>query len=501
MVNASKIINTITGSIQNETIRKQIPILSEANTLGVVWSVIDQNEDVYCAFAQALINRIAKVSFDDNTDWRDPIREFIGGGTETPLGYFEQQIGENPLSPHNFDPNDFTAILRRYGSDTKAVYYQRNYKRYFAITIDYDGLKEAFISDDAFLAFIRLKRNELKVSYELNSYNTFLEIICANYAGGAFIKKPLPSVITESDIEAFTIDINTYYDNFQFYSKDYNNYANIEGANGAYYTTTKPEDFIIIARSDIINTYMVKSLASAFNMSMAELKGKILKIPEFGFDVINGDTGQVLGHESTDIAFMICDRRLFHFVKNLDKYMEQSNAGNLTVNLFHHYWNTYGINPMANCVVFYQQTENEKYLDVQVAQPLIRQDVPAQVVVTGSEAATTNIIDPAGISVGNLNFEDFSEDSIKAIVNSLGFNEAFLTGNSTVADIVDAESIETINGGYKLNLTRSNTNLQTISELANMPEETAGYIEFKIHSAHSGGEQIAKLYFTVGADY
>lgn len=499
MVNASKIINTITGSIQNETIRKQIPILSEANTLGVVWSVIDQNEDVYCAFAQALINRIAKVSFDDNTDWRDPIREFIGGGTETPLGYFEQQIGENPLSPHNFDPNDFTAILRRYSSDTKAVYYQRNYKRYFAITIDYDGLKEAFISDDAFLAFIRLKRNELKVSYELNSYNTFLEIICANYAGGAFIKKPLPSVITESDIEAFTIDVNTYFDNFQFYSKDYNNYANIEGASGAYYTTTKPEDFIIIARSDIINTYMVKSLASAFNMSMAELKGKILKIPEFGFDVINGDTGQVLGHESTDIAFMICDKRLFHFVKNLDKYMEQSNAGNLTVNLFHHYWNTYGINPMANCIIFYQQTEQEKYLDVQVAQPLIRQDVPAQVVVTGSEAATTNTLLFQDLSVGNLNSDDFSEENMKAIVNALGFT--YSGEENTVADVVDVESIETINGGYKLNITRSNTNLQTISELANMPEETAGYIMFSITSVHSGDEQTVKLYFTVGADY
>ena len=155
MVNASRVINSITGSIQNEQIRTQIPVLTQANTLGAVWAVLEANTDIYSAFASALVNRIAKVTFNDNTDWRDPIREFIGGGTETPLGYFEQEIGENPLTPHNFDPNDFMAILRRYGSDTKAVYFQRNYKRYFAVTIDYDGLKEAFVSDDAFLEFIR----------------------------------------------------------------------------------------------------------------------------------------------------------------------------------------------------------------------------------------------------------------------------------------------------------------------------------------------------------
>lgn len=497
MVSASKFINTITNSIQNQEIREQIPVLTGTNTLGQVWSVLEANTDLYSAFASALVNRIARVRIEDNTDWRDPIREFIGGGTEEPLGYFEQHIGENPLTPHEFDPNDFTAILRRYGSDTKAVYFKRNYKRYFAITIDYDGLKQAFVSDDEFLRYVKVKRNTLKVSYELNSFNTFKEIICSNYAGNAFITKALPSIATKEQIEDFTAELNTYIDNFAIYSKDYNNYSNIEGATGGYYTATKKEDVRIIARADLINSYMVKSLASAFNMSMAEIDSKILKIPAFEFDIINTETGQNLGTESTNIALLLCDKRLFHFVKNLDKYAEQFNAGNLTTNLFHHYWNTYGINPMANAIVYYIPTADEEKLSVFASQPLIKQDYPAEITVKGTNAnPATNIVDFDTISIDGVE-SSVIEEKTEEILSALGITTPEKS-SATVSDWFDDVTTRS-DGSYVIKIKRSATDLNTITGLENLSGGTSGKVSFAINAGTVS--MPFTLYFTVSADY
>ena len=489
--NASKFINTITGSITNEALRDQIPVLTQANSLGMVWAVLEQNSQLYSAFCSALANRIARVSFTDKTDWQDPIRNFIGDGTEVPLGYYEEQIGENPLTPHEFDPNDFMAILRRYGSDTKAVYYERNYKKYFAITIDYDGLKEAFVSDEEFLRFIRLKRAELRVSYELNSYNTFQQLICSNYASGAFITKTLPSLATADDIANFTADVNTLADNFGYYSDSYNNYKNIEGSGGSFYTYTKPEDIRIIAKSDIINSYMVKSLASAFNMSMAELKGKILKVPEFAFDIINGD-GVKVGRQSTDIAFILCDKAIFKFVKHLDRYAEEFNAGTLTTQLFHHYWNTYGINPMANCIVYTLETSDDKYLEAQMSQPLIMYGQKATANVYGSEAATTNVCALKEIVVGNVDGDTLTDED--DIIEALGITYQS-ESNKTVADWFGTGAV-TATGGYVINVERTNTDLRTLdSAIASLLDYTSGHITFTITSTH--GETDVTFYFTV----
>ncbi|MBQ5475851.1 MAG: Ig-like domain-containing protein, partial [Lachnospiraceae bacterium] len=132
------------------------------------------------------------------------------------------------------------------------------------------------------------------------------------------------SAPTEAELKSFTKKLRETFLNFKSPSSAYNAWAKVGGYGRAIVSWSKPEDVVVFISNKLASELDVDVLANAFNMSKAELMGKVYYIDSF--DLYDDDG--VKQYDGSNIYALICDKRWFK-IRTKDMFMDEFyNANN-----------------------------------------------------------------------------------------------------------------------------------------------------------------------------
>ena len=280
----------------------------------------------------------------------------------SPLRYGTFESFTNTIKPMQYKIDELDRILRLYTPDVKTAYFTRTREDIFPMSIAQEKLEGAFMSYDAFDGFIRECYATLVRSNKTVEYNAIKECINVNYLGGGFKVVKIPKV-TEENAKTIAKMIRSYFHKMQKPSTQYNNYINIEGAEGDPVETNTPEEaLLIITDADTEAEIGVDVLASLYNLNWGTTsmyENNHITVDDFGYNVYDRENREILRHEDSKIRFMICDEAVFKIQDNIDMELSGYNDASLVRQTFYHIWQSINMRPWANCVIFVEEDDTE----------------------------------------------------------------------------------------------------------------------------------------------
>lgn len=304
-------------------------------------------------FMNVLVNRIA-FTLVESKMWNNRLSR-LKKGYKAPLGTDIQHIYTNPITPHKYNAAAFDAILKQYDADTVVAYYRRNRQEVFPVTLKRDLLAGAFVSWETFNSFVSNIINAVYSGNEIAEYNRLKQSVNGALQGDYLVRKYV-AYPTAENAKDIVKEIKTVASQMMFPRSDFNRYQENAIKNGKVdakpvITWSERDRLVVLMRSDILNALSVEVLASAFNMTEVEFRANLIEVDSFDYDTYNDD-GTLKEHVKSDIGFMIADESLFQVYDNLIRSGGEWNEGNLSWNYFFHVWQSYGICPFADCVVY-----------------------------------------------------------------------------------------------------------------------------------------------------
>ena len=273
----------------------------------------------------------------------------------SPLRYGTFESFTNTIKPMQYKIDELSRILTLYTPDVKTAYFTRTREDIFPMSIASEKLQGAFMSFEAFNAFIQECYSTLVRSNKTVEYNAIKECINVNYLGGGFKVVKIPK-ITEENAKTIAKMIRSYFHKMQKPSTKYNNYINLEGAEGDAVETNTPEEaLLIITDADTEAEIGIDVLASLYNLSYGNTtmyENNHITVDDFGYNVYDRDARTILEHKDSKIRFMICDEAVFKIEDDLDMEMSGYNDAALVRQTFYHIWQSINMRPWANCVIF-----------------------------------------------------------------------------------------------------------------------------------------------------
>lgn len=260
-----------------------------------------------------------------------------------PYGGIKEVVHTNPVNAVKFDGSVTSDLLTVYKPDVKTTYFKRNREDKYPVSISDAQLKTAFISPAEFGAFHQSVLNAMYSGDEQDEYLLMRNAVSENIASGNLRVIEVDYATDPAELVKAVQTISRY---FKYESTDYAGYnvqkaTEIEaGTLTPVYTWCPPEKQVLLIREDVDVETDIEVLAKAFNMDKANFSQRKL-----GFDAL--DDGSVL--------CVLADEGFFDFQDDLYKVTNFTNGSNLTTSFFLHHWETIGLNPLANCVVFKQK--------------------------------------------------------------------------------------------------------------------------------------------------
>lgn len=278
----------------------------------------------------------------------------------SPLRYGTFESFTNTIKPMQYDMTQLGRILTLYTPDVKTAYFTRTREDIFPMSITEEKLEGAFMSYEDFNAFINDLYSALVRSNKVVEYNAIKECINVNVLGGGFKVVKIPK-ITEANAKAIAKMIRSYFHKMQKPSTEYNNYINLEGAEGdAVETNTPEENLLIITDADTEAEVGIDVLASLYNLQWGNTsmyENNHITVDDFGYNVYDRENRTVTERKKSNIRFMICDEAVFNIRDNLDMRVSGYNDATLVRQNFYHIWQSINMRPWANCVVFVEEED------------------------------------------------------------------------------------------------------------------------------------------------
>lgn len=333
-------------SVKNNSVYHQyVPIITDTTDIGTFATPILSMPEVQNEFVKALVDRIAYTSFEMKR-FRNPLKMLEGDAI--PLGRIGQEIYVNPAKGRRFNGEDFAGILKKYSADVKVQYQELNMDLQYPVSISRNQLRTAMVSWEDLNMFIDQLSNSLYNGAFIGEYQYTKNIIAGAYKDNRAIIERVSSVSTEAAAKDFITKARTLYLNFQAPSTKYNAWHKMGGEGRPVTTWTNPEDIIFVIRNDIRSFLDVNVMASSFNISSAELLGRIVSVDNF--DAYDDDGTLIF--DGSNIVGMIADRKWFR-IKKQDMFLETDyNPNNRTYQYYLNLIKMYNYSLFANGVIF-----------------------------------------------------------------------------------------------------------------------------------------------------
>ena len=333
-------------SIVSDTLyHRYIDEIEPTTDIGSWASPILTNPQVMNEFFNVLIQRIVYTQVNVKL-YNNPLQ--ILEGDRMPLGSIGQEIAINPIKARKFNVDDFAGLLAKYEADVKVQYMHLNSDLQYCVTVTRAKVVDAFTSWDSLNQFIDGITNSLYNGAYIDHYRMSKDLVSAAYAGNNVQLEIITSPLTSADYaKAFIKKAREIYMNMQFPTSRFNAWNKVGGYGRELLTWARPEDIVILLRTDVAAQVDLEVLASAFNMSKADLIGRIVYVDNF--DIYDGDEKVFDG--SAIYAFM-GDKSWFR-IKQREMTMDEFyNANNRTWQFYLNDVRMYAYSLFADGVVF-----------------------------------------------------------------------------------------------------------------------------------------------------
>ena len=284
-----------------------------------------------------------------------------------PLGTDLEMNYVNPAMGRDYDISLGATLLQVTKPDVKTCYFRQNRRRQFPVTIPRELMEGAFTSWEQLDSMVTGMVTSLFSGNEIEEENLIKKLIQTSVKNNVVIKKEIPwneadpaaaSVGFIKTIQKIALDITHASSNFN----NYQAYATAQGIADVTpaITWTPSENLYLFIRSDVLVNCNVETLAGAFNMSKADLVGRVTPFPDFNYLDFGSPVDPVTKYWKTitddqNILAVLTDVNTFEYRDNLSTSGDFYNSAGLYQNQYLNVWQTYGIRPWGNAVAICKQ--------------------------------------------------------------------------------------------------------------------------------------------------
>lgn len=244
-------------------------------------------------------------------------RDTVGRGT--------YETVTNPVFPLAYDMTAFDRLLKYYPPDVKTQYFMINVRDTYPLSINYMIARDALTSynnlDEIMQSLIIAPRN----GHTIIENNMIKELLNVNIANSSIKSRPYTKPTTEQgwrelakDIRAIALEMASEP------STKYNNYENIEGADGKVWSQSDRKDLVFIGTANVIssiNTFVLNS----FNEDFVDFKFSFVTLADTGYQEYNRDTREWGATHEGNFDFIICDGGFIKLEDNFEANLTDTN--------------------------------------------------------------------------------------------------------------------------------------------------------------------------------
>lgn len=310
-------------------------------------------------FLHYVVNKIVIQSVETkmyNNQYAMLKKEGFPLGTDMEMNYI------NPALGRDYDISLGATLLNVTKPDVKTCYFRQNRRRQFPVTIPRELMEGAFTSWEQLDKMVSGMVTSLYSGNEIEEENLIKKLIQTSVKNGVVIKKEIEWSDTDpaassidfiKTIQKIALDITHASSNFN----NYKAFATAQGIKDATpaITWTPSDQLYLFVRSDVLVNCNVETLAGAFNMSKADLVGRVTPFPDFNyldFDSAIDPTTKYWKTISDDqnILAVLADVNTFEYRDNLSSSGDFYNAAGMYQNQYLNVWQTYSIRPWGNAI-------------------------------------------------------------------------------------------------------------------------------------------------------
>lgn len=226
----------------------------------------------------SLLERIGLQTVD-TTAWRNPLAMY----KKDPMRYgmTHEETFVNMCKGKLYDPREsYEYAFQQYQSYIMSVFHKVNLQMQYPVTITYDNLRSAFLSEYGIRDMMAAKMESAVTGANWDEYNAMKGMIDAGYEQQILPAVTVPAVTDESTAKAILTEIKAAVNEFRFP----NPANNIAGATSA----SEPYNLIWITTPRVDANISVEALAYAFNMDKAQVEVRTVIVDKFDNAAIQG---------------------------------------------------------------------------------------------------------------------------------------------------------------------------------------------------------------------
>lgn len=304
------------------------------NNIASIGQAFQTYEPLYNEFCEALLNKIGKTIIIQKM-FKNPLARFKSGQV-SPHDIEEIFIGM-AKAEGSYDPAGPNPLGRREPTDVKVVYHRQNRQDYYAISMgDIDFLR-VFRNSTTLDVFIKGQINSVYSADEYDEYLAMKNVLATfpniDGTGCGYFDYEVTSdaLVNKADFaKNFVKALRKAVNDVKFPSTKYN-------AAGVF-TSSKPEDLVLLVHKDVTTEVDVELLAKAFHTSNTDIKvvPTIIEMDDFG--------------SLTDTYALLVDGDWFRIFDTLITMRKQENAQGLFTNYFLHHHQILSASPFRTAV-------------------------------------------------------------------------------------------------------------------------------------------------------
>lgn len=283
-------------------------------------------------FMDVLINRIG-FTYVRQQEYKNPLSVFKG--TKLSYGSTIQEIAPRWIKAHSYD-DEAETLLKLHRPEAQAWYHSQNRRDQYSISVNVDELRTAFTDETGLNKLVASIMTTPQNSDQYDEYRIMLQLIAEYENRWGFYKHHLSSMPTdETSGKELLTALQTYGGKLQFPSALYS------GTEIPVFA--KPDELVLITTPEAQAGLNVNTLASLFNVELANVKYRVVLVDEFP---IKGAVALL-----TTEDFFVCSDTLF----NTTSFW---NPQTLTTNYYLNHWGIYSISPFVPAILFTTEDES-----------------------------------------------------------------------------------------------------------------------------------------------
>ena len=292
-------VNILNAVRSEYDLENRIPAATRDNLSEIFSTMMSYNQGKN-VIIPSLLERVGLQTVE-STAWRNPLARY----KKDPMRYgmTHEETFVNMCKGKLYDPREsYEFAFQQYQSYVMSVFHKVNLNMQYPVTITYDNLRSAFLSEYGIRDMMSAKMESAVTGANWDEYNAMKNMIDTGYAKQVLPAVTVKAVEDEATAKALLTEIKAAVNEFRFP----NPANNIAGATSA----SEPFNLIWLTTPRVDANISVEALAYAFNMDKAQVDVRTVIVDKFDNEAIQGVLMDIRFFNCRDQFREMSDQRL-----------------------------------------------------------------------------------------------------------------------------------------------------------------------------------------------